>query len=284
MLQLQTARPQGERLPQQDRFGKWAECRPRGRGAGTGGVVQQPRKMHFDREDEGSHCAIRNAGGKKYECLLDIGIGLQRAGRLMVNHHNQKAEFEEEKTVPCISQRISGLSRCYRVLAGRAAVMVRPLWVDTEGKELSSDDPDVVQICTRLASGEEKPRWNEMSEFSLATKAYSGEWQRLVMKDGVIYRKWASSDGAKVHTQVLVPTGKWKEILQQAHGERWTSHLGVERTVVCLHERYFWHDMGADVRSWLAQCGVCVKAKGPGGRTRKNPMTIVRSGTPFETA
>ena len=116
----------------------------------------------------------------------------------------------------------------------------------------------------------------------MATKSYWGEWQRLKMREGVIYRKWESSDGAKVHTQVLVPRSKRKEFLQQAHGERWTAHLGVKRTVARLHEKYFWYDMRADVRSWLAQCGVCVRAKGPGGRTRKNPMTIVRSGTPFE--
>ena len=90
------------------------------------------------------------------------------------------------------------------------------------------------------------------------------------------------SDGVQVHTQVLVPTGKRKEILQRAHGERWTAHLRVKRTVAHLYEKYFLHDMRADVRSWLAKCGVCVRAKGPGGRTRRNPLTIVRSGMPFE--
>ena len=156
------------------------------------------------------------------------------------------------------------------------------MWTNAEWRELQKEDPDIAPIWTRLARGEERPRWNEISEHSLATKSYWGEWQRLKMREGVIYRKWESSDGAKVHTQVLVPRSKRKEFLQQAHGERWTAHLGVKRTVARLHEKYFWYDMRADVRSWLAQCGVCVRAKGPGGRTRKNPMTIVRSGTPFE--
>ena len=163
-----------------------------------------------------------------------------------------------------------------------AAVTIQPLWTNAEWRELQKEDPDIAPIWTRLARGEERPRWNEISEHSLATKSYWGEWQRLRMREGVIYRKWESSDGAKVHTQVLVPRSKRKEFLQQAHGERWTAHLGVKRTVARLHEKYFWYDMRADVRSWLAQCGVCVRAKGPGGRTRKNPMTIVRSGTPFE--
>ena len=150
----------------------------------------------------------------------------------MVNHRTQQVEFEREKTVPYISQRISGLSECCRVFADRAAVTVQPLLTNAEWKELTREDPVIMPIWTRLAKGEEKPRWNEMSEFRLATKAYLGEWQCLVMRDGVIYRKWKSSDGVQVHTQVLVTTSKRKEILQQAHGERWTAHLGVKRTVV----------------------------------------------------
>ena len=41
-----------------------------------------------------------------------LGIGLQRAGGLMVNYHTQQVEFEGGKTVPYFSQRISGLSKC----------------------------------------------------------------------------------------------------------------------------------------------------------------------------
>ena len=48
-----------------------------------------------------------------------LGIGLQRAGGLMVNHHTQQVKFEGGKTVPYISQRISGLSKCCKVLADR---------------------------------------------------------------------------------------------------------------------------------------------------------------------
>ena len=70
-----------------------------------------------------------------------------------------------------------------------AAVTVQLLWTNEEWKELQKEDPDIAPIWTRLAKGEEKPRCNEMFEFSLATKAYWGEWQRLVMRYGVIYRK-----------------------------------------------------------------------------------------------
>ena len=73
VLHLPAPRPYGKRLPQQDRFGKRAECRPRGRRAGTGGVVQQPRKIHLDGEDEGSPYVIGKMGGKEYACLLDTG-------------------------------------------------------------------------------------------------------------------------------------------------------------------------------------------------------------------
>ena len=48
-----------------------------------------------------------------------LGIGLQRAGGLMV----KQVEFEGGKTVPYISQRISGLSKCCKVLADRTVVI-----------------------------------------------------------------------------------------------------------------------------------------------------------------
>ena len=73
MLLLPATRPYGERLPQQDWFGKRAECRPRDRRTGTG-VVQAPRKIHFDGEDEGSPYVVGNIGGKETECLLDTGL------------------------------------------------------------------------------------------------------------------------------------------------------------------------------------------------------------------
>ena len=52
-----------------------------------------------------------------------LGIGLQRAGGIMVNHHTRQVEFEGGKTVPYISQRISGLSKCCKVLADRTVVI-----------------------------------------------------------------------------------------------------------------------------------------------------------------
>ena len=55
-----------------------------------------------------------------------LGIGLQRAGGIMVNHHTQQVEFEGGKTVPYISQRISGLSKCCKVLADRTVVIPPP--------------------------------------------------------------------------------------------------------------------------------------------------------------
>ena len=55
-----------------------------------------------------------------------LGIGLQRAGGIRVNHHTQQVEFEGGKTVPYISQRISGLSKCRKVLADRTVVI--PPW------------------------------------------------------------------------------------------------------------------------------------------------------------
>ena len=90
MLQLPTARPYGERLTQQDWFGKRAECRPRGRRAVTGGVDEKPRKIHFEGEDEGNPYMIGKIGGKEYECLLDTGASKSIISpEVYLNHPNR---------------------------------------------------------------------------------------------------------------------------------------------------------------------------------------------------
>ena len=57
---------------------------------------------------------------------LALGVGEQQAGGLLVNHKTQQVEFEGGKTVPYISQRISGLSKCCKVLADRTVVIPPP--------------------------------------------------------------------------------------------------------------------------------------------------------------
>lgn len=62
--------------------------------------------------------------------------------------------------------------------------------VDPTFQRKELDDADIRVILQLKESGQEKPLWEDVSSESSATKALWTQWDRLILKDGVMYRKW----------------------------------------------------------------------------------------------
>lgn len=58
-------------------------------------------------------------------------------------------------------------------------------------------------------------------------------------------------------------------------------HLGVERTLDLICERFYWPRMHQDVEHFVTKVCVCVKKKKPGRQTRA-PLTPIQTTYPFE--
>ena len=50
-------------------------------------------------------------------------------------------------------------------------------------------------------------------------------------------------------------------------------HLGMDRVLVLLQERYFWPKMSEDVRKYIRQCDRCVRFKKKKEQTELYPIT-----------
>ena len=59
-------------------------------------------------------------------------------------------------------------------------------------------DPDIAFIYSKVAAGEQEPTWNDVSAQSHDTKVLWSFWSRLVIKDGVLMRRFDSEDGHRV--------------------------------------------------------------------------------------
>jgi len=77
-------------------------------------------------------------------------------------------------------------------------------------------DPDIGPIHTALATGE-KPLWETMLPASAATKIYWNEWESLMMRDGVMYRRYDRKPGHPEVLQLLVPQQYRSDIIREAH-------------------------------------------------------------------
>ena len=80
---------------------------------------------------------------------------------------------------------------------------------------------------------------------------------------GVLYRKNKKENGKKY--QLVVPSILRREILQSCHASATSEHFGVRKTLVRNMERFWWPNMTADVRTFVASCYFCQTHKHPPG-------------------
>ena len=81
------------------------------------------------------------------------------------------------------------------------------------------------------------------------------QFKRLVMKDGILYRKVRLNPGTLVE-QLVLPTEMKRQTLYSAHEEM--NHQGVEKTAVILRHRFYWVGMYKDVQEHVNGCHRCV--------------------------
>lgn len=102
---------------------------------------------------------------------------------------------------------------------------------------------------------------------SIAHASYSKEEEDRYLdggqfyKRGSIYFKMANNEYA--NDRVCVPSGSEaiKLVLESLHDEPMSGHLGIEKTLQSVRQRFFWKGMKADVNDFVASCVVCQKVK-----------------------
>lgn len=85
------------------------------------------------------------------------------------------------------------------------------------------------------------------------------QWDRLVEKEGVLYRQIFRPDGGEECYQLILPEVMKQEVLEQLHQQH--GHQGVERTSELTRRRCYWPSMFADITHWCRECERCQLAK-----------------------
>ncbi|KAL7883473.1 hypothetical protein SRHO_G00011310 [Serrasalmus rhombeus] len=154
-------------------------------------------------------------------------------------------------------------------------------WTPEQLCEAQKTDPDIAPVWRWLEEGNQRPTWKEVSSYNPATKAYWSQWDRLVFRENIIFRRFYSSENPAYHLQVLLPRVYRNAVVTQLHDGPVGGHFGVERTLTRLQTRYYWHQMKEDVVLWCRTCTNCAaKARPP--KTPQAPMGTVRVGAPME--
>ena len=146
-------------------------------------------------------------------------------------------------------------------------------------KDKQRADPALKPIILAM---EEKRRPEHPRRFTFCeeTQTLASRWDQLRLCDGLLYRRAPLSNNRTV-MQLVLPSALRTEVLHQLHDLRVVGHLGVQRTVSRVQQRFYWPGCSLDVARWCAACPQCASRKGKPGPGR-HPMTTVQTGAPFE--
>ena len=93
----------------------------------------------------------------------------------------------------------------------------------------------------------------------------------LFLDSGLLYRKAFFRMTGKQVNQFVIPTKFRKHTVTICHEDY--GHLGMDRVLVLLQERYFWPKMSEDILRYIRQCDRCMRFKKKKEQTELYPIT-----------
>ena len=98
-------------------------------------------------------------------------------------------------------------------------------------------------------------------------------------KNGLVYRRWLPKGRDEVE-QLVLPLKYRPEVLKLAHKTPFAGHLGRDKTVNRISQRFYWPTMFADVRRVVKTCHECQKTA-PRGRFKAPMIPLPIFSEPF---
>jgi hypothetical protein len=144
-------------------------------------------------------------------------------------------------------------------------------------QSLQDEDLDLAKVRTWLGNNK-RPESSEIKHESKVVKSLCSQWNHLETKSGLLCRKWAGDK--KTYSQVIVPFSERRNILQQCHDARTSGHLGLNKTLERVRERFYWTGLQNNVRSYVLGCPQCRKRKNRAAG--KSYMQLDQTGLPIE--
>ena len=98
----------------------------------------------------------------------------------------------------------------------------------------------------------------------------------LKLIDGLLYRKWVHKNELS-YLQFVLPTSYRQKTVVACHDQ--FGHLGMDKTLVLLQERFFWPRMNDDVRTHIRSCERCMHFK---QKPEREQMSSFETSYPME--
>ena len=200
------------------------------------------------RTDHGSLTWLRNFEDPEgqlahwLECLQDLEFEIvHRRGRSHTNADAlsrlpcQQCEQESHTTLPSVE-------------IAAAALQLPSSDLEGEVRDQQLADPVIGPILEAMTTGK-KPTAAQLINLSKASRRMLHIWDQLTLCDGVMCRRYETADSSSTIAQIVVPKALRDEVLADLHEGTLGGHLGVDKTLARLKERFYWPGHHQDVRN-----------------------------------
>lgn len=137
----------------------------------------------------------------------------------------------------------------------------------------------IISTVAALWQQQRMPGRDERQSLPPQVLAMLRQWDRLLIKEGLLYRTYQRPDGGERVYQLVLPECLREEVFQQLH--TYHGHQGIERTTELIRQRCYWPGMGQTIREWCQKCERCSVAKNTQPQVRA-PMGHLLASRPNE--
>ena len=186
---------------------------------------------------------------------------LQRKEQSQKNAAEWVASKELSSLKPSIKEftKIDGNTTSYSINGNKASARIRV-----------EQDADLVLKNLKL-----KMLGQPHDDVLLATdrryKHYKANEDRIILKDGLLFRKYYGETGSVKYYQILIPKQLVIEVLRNLHGE-FGKYPGITRTISAYREKYFYPNMAQLIREWVLSCEQCLRESPINPRLTRPPL------------
>ena len=106
------------------------------------------------------------------------------------------------------------------------------------------------------------------------------QWNRIRISGTNLFREFTDQNDF-IRFQYIVPKHERNEILRQSHDSIFSGHLGYDKTIDRISQRFYWPKVTAKVKEYIESCTVCQTSKTP-NRYHEAPMKFLQPSKAFE--
>eukprot|EP00117_Sycon_ciliatum_P026749 scpid51688/ scgid5115/ Gypsy retrotransposon integrase-like protein 1 len=152
----------------------------------------------------------------------------------------------------------------------------------TRVRDAQHQDPDVTAAMTWVRQSQRPDRHSpELQGSSRFRLALYHQFNRLILDNDILYRKYESEDGSSHSLQLVVPPSLQREVLALLHSHITAGHMGTNRTTSQARPRFYWPGMSDDIDLFIRACEVCQRRKPP-VPTPRAPMVTSQPSFPLQ--